>query len=369
MGTEQETVEKIEEKTIEVKGDSIRQEYAFASDVKLKECKYCRVMIPKKARICPNCKMILKNHTFLKMAATLVVIALIGGGGYCLSAYWGLLPDSMVPVWIVRQEPAEPVLEVTTVETPEIAAEAKTVETVEVAAGAKPLEASKPVDVVETVEPMEATEAETVEPAEAAAGVETVEPAWVPTVAEEQEVKETNDSSKETVKPAENKTDTTDKKEAVDKEETDKEETEEDNSVADAVDEDQEEMKIPADADKDETAFRTDCERVGYKSLLREQQDYLDEAIMLEAEVICMVDGGLFDENTYYLCMAEEKNGIERYYIIRDDRKTDETFILEGDFLTIYGQLFGNCKVPANLIETRPTVPAVSMLYCDLAGE
>lgn len=341
MGTEQETVEQAVEKTIEVKSDSIRQEYAFASDIKLKECKYCRVMIPKKARICPNCKMILKNHIFLKMAATLVVIALIGGGCYCLSAYWGILPDSMVPVWIAQQEPAGPVLEATTVETPEIAAEAKTMEPAEVVAGAKTLESAEAVD-----------------------GEGTIESTWVPTVAEEQEVKETNNSGDETVKPAENKTNTTDKKEA-----EGKDETKEDISASDSVDEDKEETKIPADADKEETAFRTDCERVGYKSLLREQQDHLDEAIMLEAEVICMVDGGLFDENTYYLCMAEEKNSIERYYIIRDDRKTDETFILEGDFLTIYGQLFGNCKVPANLIETRPTVPAVSMLYCDLAEE
>ena len=366
MGTEQETVEQAVEKTIEVKSDSIRQEYAFASDIKLKECKYCRVMIPKKARICPNCKMILKNHIFMKMAATLVVIALIGGGGYCLSAYWGLLPDSMVPVWIAQQEPAEPVLEVTTVETPEIAAEAKTVEPAEVTAEAKTVEPAEVAAEAKTMEP--AAGAKTLESAEAADGAGAIESAWVPTVAEEQEAKETNNSGNEMVKPTENKTDTTDKKEAEAKDGT-KEDTKEDNSAPDSIDEDKEETKIPADADKEETAFRTDCERVGYKSLLREQQDYLDEAIMLEAEVICMVDGGLFDENTYYLCRAEEKNSIERYYIIRDDRKTDETFILEGDFLTIYGQLFGNCKVPANLIETRPTVPAVSMLYCDLAEE
>lgn len=365
MGTEQEAVEQAVEKTIEVKSDSIRQEYAFASDIKLKECKYCRVMIPKKARICPNCKMILKNHIFIKMAATLVVIALIGGGCYCLSAYWGILPDSMVPVWIAQQEPAEPVLEATTVETPEIAAEAKTVEPAEVVAGAKTVEPAEAAAEAKTVEPAEvAAGAKTLESAEAVDGAGTIESAWVPTVAEEQEAKETNNSGDETVKPAENKTNTTDKKEA-----EGKDETKEDISASDSVDEDKEETKIPADADKEETAFRTDCERVGYKSLLREQQDHLDEAIMLEAEVICMVDGGLFDENTYYLCMAEEKNSIERYYIIRDDRKTDETFILEGDFLTIYGQLFGNCKVPANLIETRPTVPAVSMLYCDLAEE
>ena len=47
----------------------------------------------------------------------------------------------------------------------------------------------------------------------------------------------------------------------------------------------------------------------------------------------------------------------------------DSTLILEGDMLTVFGQLFGTCKIPADLIETRPVVPAVSMLYYDLTGE
>ncbi len=119
-------------------------------------------------------------------------------------------------------------------------------------------------------------------------------------------------------------------------------------------------------ADKDETAFRADCVQVDYKTLLRKQQEYLDTALMIEAQVVCQVDGGLFDDNTYYLCVTEERSGIKRYYIIRDDREADDTLILEGDTLTIYGRLFGDCKIPAKLIETRPTVPALSMLYYDL---
>ena len=39
---------------------SMNQTYEFAPDAKLKECKHCRVMIPKKAKICPNCKMRVK---------------------------------------------------------------------------------------------------------------------------------------------------------------------------------------------------------------------------------------------------------------------------------------------------------------------
>lgn len=58
-----------------------------------------------------------------------------------------------------------------------------------------------------------------------------------------------------------------------------------------------------------------------------------------------------------------------RYYVVRDDRETDDTLILEGDMLTVYGQLFGTCEIPADLVETMPTVPAISMLYYDLTGE
>ena len=331
MGTDQETVEK----TLETKSDSVRQEYAFASDVKLKECKYCRVMIPKKARICPNCKMILKNHTFLKTIAAVIIIALIGGGGYCLSAYWGLLPDYAVPVWIAQNQVQMPTVSVTTVETTEAAAGAKTVAATEVATTAKTEEPA------EDAGPVKSEDA-----AEVVDDAETVESTWVTTVAEE---------------PKE-----ADKKEVEDKTRVlDRDEVEDTGENTDTEDE----TVIPEDVDETEAAFRTECDRVAYKALLREQENYLDEAIMLETEVICQVDGGLFDENIYYLCMTEEKNGIERYYIVRDDRETDETFILDGDFLTIYGQLFGNCKVPVNLVETRPTVPAVSMLYCDLSEE
>lgn len=358
MGTDQETVEK----TIETKSDSIRQEYAFASDVKLRECKYCRVMIPNKARICPNCKMTLKNHTFLKTIAAVVVIALIGGGCYGLSAYWGLLPDSVVPVWIAQHQVQMPTVSVTTVETTEAAAGAESVAAAEVATASKteePEVATGMPKLEETVNLAKSDEAA------GAADEETVGTAWVSTVAEEPNGSENNGDK--TAKTTEDTADMTDEKET-DEKETDEEEADEKIEVTDKEDA-EEEAVIPEGVDEGEAAFRADCDRVAYKALLREQEDYLDEAIMLEAEVICQVDGGLFDENIYFLCMTEEKNGIERYYIVRDDRETDETFILDGDFLTIYGQLFGNCKVPANLIETRPTVPAVSMLYCDLSEE
>lgn len=118
-----------------------------------------------------------------------------------------------------------------------------------------------------------------------------------------------------------------------------------------------------------EIDFREDCIEVSYKSLLRDPETYLDEALMVEVQVVCQVNGGLFDDNTYYLCKTDDANNITRYYIVRDDRETDDTLILEGDLLTVFGKMFGTCRIPADLIGTRPTVPAVSMLYYDLTGE
>ena len=121
--------------------------------------------------------------------------------------------------------------------------------------------------------------------------------------------------------------------------------------------------------DRQEQKFREECTLIGYKSILRNIERYLDTALMVEVQVICQVDGGLFDDNTYYLCKTEDDNNIARYYVVRDDRETDDTLILEGDMLTVYGQLFGTCEIPADLVETMPTVPAISMLYYDLTGE
>ena len=67
---------------------SMNQTYGFAPDAKLKECKHCRVMIPKKAKICPNCKMRVKMGWLKKLLLILFLLVIIGaavcGAGYYL---------------------------------------------------------------------------------------------------------------------------------------------------------------------------------------------------------------------------------------------------------------------------------------------
>ena len=137
-----------------------------------------------------------------------------------------------------------------------------------------------------------------------------------------------------------------------------------------AADTEKQETAVSAkDMDRQEQEYREECTTVSYKAMLRDTESCLDMALTMEVQVVCQVNGGLFDDNIYYLCKAEDGNNITRYYIVRDDREADDTLILEGDMLTVFGQLFGTCRIPADLIETRPVVPAVSMLYYDLTGE
>ena len=122
-------------------------------------------------------------------------------------------------------------------------------------------------------------------------------------------------------------------------------------------------------SDYTEEEFREICRRIDYKKLLRSQETYLNGAVMEELTVIEQVDGGLFDENIYYLCKREDGQGITRYYIVRDDRPEDDTPILAGDVIQVYGQLFGSCKLPGYLVKTQPVVPALTIVYFDLLAE
>lgn len=395
------TGQKAAEQAAEAANDFMRQTYAFATDVKLKECRYCCVMIPKKARICPNCKSKLRKHTLGKAVAAVFVIGVIGAGGYGLSAYLGWLPDSVVPVWLAQQKNLEAVEATTAVEAAETAAGAKTVEPVDLlqpdTAGG-PQEATEQPVMPDTAEAPQRTTDQSVRPetTEAPQGTtdqsdrsettegpqEITDQSARPEAAEQPETGKGLTAGKDdaaaglvqTVKDSENavsRDEETDETGTAKKDAGDETKTESVSSRDDAAAQDDEaepEETFPEEMDESEAAFRADCVRRGYKELLR-NEEYLGTAVWLEAEVICQVDGGLFDENIYYLCVEEENDDISRYYIIRDDRAADETLILEGDMLTVYGRLFGNCKLPASLVETRPTVPAIFMLCCDLAEE
>lgn len=404
--TQQEADEK---NTAENREDSIRREYGFAPDVKLKECRFCCVMIPKKAKVCPNCRMSLKRHWFRNLVAAVFAVAVIGGGGYYLSEHWGIMKDAVASVWRAQNGSAVPVMSVTTVDTAEMAAGAAAVEPAEVTSLSE-AESGQTVDLVQTAESTgnqadhESKTANAVNTgdqtealagkAEQAAGTEGKEEAEsgkdtenADRAEEQKDVEEKTDHSADEETAAENEAVSSaaqkaEKKGAEADDEADR------NGIADSrlkentakkdgslteeesADTEKQETAVSAkDMDRQEQEYREECTTVSYKAMLRDTESCLDTALTMEVQVVCQVNGGLFDDNIYYLCKAEDGNNITRYYIVRDDREADDTLILEGDMLTVFGQLFGTCRMPADLIETRPVVPAVSMLYYDLTGE
>lgn len=407
--TQQEADEK---NTAENREDSIRREYGFAPDVKLKECRFCCVMIPKKAKVCPNCRMSLKRHWFRNLVAAVFAVAVIGGGGYYLSEHWGIMKDAVASVWRAQNGSAVPVMSVTTVDTAEMAAGAAAVEPAEVTSLSE-AESGQTVDLVQTAESTgnqadhESKTANAVNTANTGNQTEALAGKAEQTAGTEgKEESETRKDTENTGRSEEQK-DVEDKTEHSADEETaaeneavssaaqkaEKKGAEADdeaytNGTADsrlkentakkdgglteeesANTEKQETAVSAKDMDRQEQEYREECTTVSYKAMLRDTESCLDMALTMEVQVVCQVNGGLFDDNIYYLCKAEDGNNITRYYIVRDDREADDTLILEGDMLTVFGQLFGICRMPADLIETRPVVPAVSMLYYDLTGE
>ena len=358
----------------ESREDSIRREYDFAPDVKLKECRYCRVMIPKKAKVCPNCRMSLKRNWFRNLVAAVFAIAVIGVGGYYLSAHWGTMKDAAASVWMAQKQSALPVMSVTTVDNKELAASGTAVEPSEVTNLSEAESESVPDGAEHQEDAGEQTEGAKTETADAkkTTAVESkpdaksAEDEQAKETAEDEQAKETDGTDSQT--DVESTTEADMQTDLAKKERSQVTMAKQDSALS--GEEDEGGTDVPAKKmDRQEQKFREECTLIGYKSILRNIERYLDTALMVEVQVICQVDGGLFDDNTYYLCKTEDDNNIARYYVVRDDRETDDTLILEGDMLTVYGQLFGTCEIPADLVETMPTVPAISMLYYDLTGE
>lgn len=360
--TQQETTEK---NTAESREDSIHREYDFAPDVKLKECRFCCVMIPKKARVCPNCRMSLRRHWFRNLIAAVFAVMVIGGGGFYLSEHWGIMKDAVASVWRAQDGSAMPVVAMTTVDTTKTGASA--VETSEVTSMTEEREihtadskdgenSTEQDDDIDTGDSTDQTENSDTEAADSQKSTEdrkdTEDDADAATTA--------GAANDDRFQPAMEKQDGNPAGEAT--------ETAEDAGNTEDT-KDPESVPAARNMDRQEETFREECTLVGYKSLLRDTERYLGTALMAELQVVCQVEGGLFDDNIYYLCKTEDGNDITRYYIVRDDRETDDTLILEGDILTVFGRLFGTCKIPAGLLETRPIVPALSMLYYDLTGE
>lgn len=351
----------MEENAKENKSKSTGIQYEEGS--KLRPCRHCGIMIPKKAKICPNCKLPQKGK-FGKVLAVLLLIVIFAA--WAFGMVYLLNPEDMsaqfahffnresvtasAPVQTetppeVSEEEEEAAAKETATEEIEASAETESLQSFLLTGEELLTKADEPADATEAGGPKDALR-EAIEESGALL---------------KQEETEDDASNSESDKEAETGTE----------------------GMADAEDgevsEDAEMTRLVNVGDYTEEEFRELCTKIGYKKLLRNKEEYLGAALLLEVTVVSQVDGGLFDDNIYYLCKETDEQGIERYYILRDDRMKEESedtketvseeeamLILEGDRLLVYGQLFDSCKLPAYLIASRPVVPAVSMVYLDI---
>lgn len=399
-----------------------KQEYSFPEDAELKACRYCQTMIPKTARICPNCRKRLKKNWLGIFLCICLLAACAAGACYYITVYSVTRPVSGSVEVVQSEEAVQDVAEERKpeegiAEGNEQTAGSETVE--ENAAGTDGTGTDAAVQIENLPEIPAAlggpADSETEKNDGLMADIETEEEAEKKAESgkdgelekdsePEKDGEAENGSGRETDGEAENgsepekdggaesgsglekgnesgkddKTMTERGAESEDAaEEKDRAGMMADGGVDDEADTESESgdnladgtVKITDMSEYTEEEFRDICKRVDYKKLLRRQELYLDTAVTEELTVMEQVDGGLFDENLYYLCKKEDEQGITRYYIIRDDRGEDAEPILEGDVLRVYGQLFGSCKLPGYLNRTQPVVPALTMAYYDLLEE
>ena len=391
------------------------KEYQFPEEAALKECRHCRMMIPKTAKICPNCKKRLKRNTAV-LGLLICLIAVCGAGVYYYLKVYVPEHTAVVEVMAESAEETETAENRTNGETASNAGEGQK------EAGSSPktekADEAGGKDAAETEPAEEAGKADSgsggTEGGSAGEGREGAgsgsaengrEAAGSGNAEEDRKGVESDqesagsgseedsreaarsgsagDGSTEDSRKAvgsgsakdDRETAGTPKKEAArNVEGGDETVAENDGGMAEeamsTAGADTEIVVLSASelSDYTEEEFREICRRIDYKKLLRSQETYLNGAVMEELTVIEQVDGGLFDENIYYLCKREDGQGITRY-IVRDDRPEDDTPILAGDVIQVYGQLFGSCKLPGYLVKTQPVVPALTIVYFDLLAE
>ncbi len=425
------------------------QEYRFPEEADLKECRYCQVMIPKTAKVCPNCRKRQKRNPAGFFLLLFLIAACGAGVYYYLSVYLPVyktgVGEAVESVKVMEEEESGQLTETVqnvegeqseeakqnaesgkTAETEQSAESGKAAETEQNVENGKTAETEQdaengqsveaewnaesgqsagtmqsdengtyggtvvPVDSLLDIQPFAEKEDETEKESEAGtvdeaekeseAGIaDEAEKELKAGTADESEKESKNGKSDAPEKESKNgnrfepETENEIENDSEDEKENDTDQKEDDRKVllenTDNVDAEIVIIDVTEVSDYTEEEFRSLCRRVDYKKLLRSQETYLNAAVMEELTVMEQVDGGLFDENIYYLCRREDGQGITRYYIVRDDREENDTPILAGDVIQVYGQLFGSCKLPGYLVKEQPLVPALTLVYFDLLEE
>ena len=268
-------------------------------------------MIPQKAKICPNCKLPQKGKFGRVLTILLVVIIAAWAFGmvYLLNSgdmdarFAHLFHRESVtagaPVQTettleAAEEAAKETVKETGTEDIKVPAETEDILSIPVSGEELLAKGEKAEDTAETDVKEDGTENDTSK--ETDAGSDTDKESGAENDTDKDAVKKAIEETGSLLKPEESEDSAS--KSAVDKEsETDIED------MADAENEgasDGMEMtRLVNTGDYTEEEFRELCTKIGYKKLLREKEEYLGAALMLEVTGVSQVDGGLFDDNIY----------------------------------------------------------------------
>lgn len=139
--------------------------------------------------------------------------------------------------------------------------------------------------------------------------------------------------------------------------ETEESTTEEETTVAETESEDE---------------FKSSCQEIGYKKLLRTPDEYVGQRIVITAEVQQVIDGGLFDDSKYYRVQTDNNDSgyyFDDEYFMYDNRVDDDMKILDGDVLKIYGEFTGLETMKRVITGSKDEVPAIKAYYIELISE
>lgn len=121
-----------------------------------------------------------------------------------------------------------------------------------------------------------------------------------------------------------------------------------------------------------EDEFKSLCQEIGYKKLLRTPDEYVGQRIVITAEVQQVIDGGLFDDSKYYRVQTDNNDSgyyFDDEYFMYDNRVNDDMKILDGDVLKIYGEFTGLETMKRVITGSKDEVPAIKAYYVELISE
>lgn len=132
----------------------------------------------------------------------------------------------------------------------------------------------------------------------------------------------------------------------------------------------EEETTVAGTESEDE--FKSSCQEIGYKKLLRTPDDYAGQRIVITAEVQQVIEGGLFDDGKYYRVQTDNSGSgyyFDDEYFMYDNRVSDDMKILDGDVLKIYGEFTGLETMKRVITGSKDEVPAIKAYYIELISE